>query len=173
MPHDTPHALVYDAAWIMHFDMPISTDDIIAGTRKHSSTDPAELAQYVFENIDPTLAASFRPRGALISSKIFGIGSSREQAVIALKAAGVILILAPEFGRIFYRNCWNNGLPALYYTPQPGGKEARVCFDAHHSRLVIDGRAVPIPPLNPLQLKLLHHGSLPEILRCQLLNSTA
>jgi 3-isopropylmalate/(R)-2-methylmalate dehydratase small subunit len=53
---------------------------------------------------------------------LFGIGSSREQAVSALKAAGVKAILAPAFGRIFFRNAWNLALPALE-RPDPGGEQ--------------------------------------------------
>jgi 3-isopropylmalate/(R)-2-methylmalate dehydratase small subunit len=41
------------------------------------------------------------------------MGSSREQAAIALKAAGVKAVIAESFARIFYRNAINNGLPAI------------------------------------------------------------
>ncbi|MCR4578354.1 MAG: 3-isopropylmalate dehydratase small subunit, partial [Clostridiales bacterium] len=43
----------------------------------------------------------------------FGCGSSRETAPIALKAAGVKLVIAKEFARIFYRNALNIGLPCI------------------------------------------------------------
>jgi 3-isopropylmalate/(R)-2-methylmalate dehydratase small subunit len=162
----------FDSRSIVRFDMPISTDDIIPATRKHSSTDPAQLARHVFENIDPALASQFRPGAVLVSSKIFGIGSSREQAVIALKAAGVILILAPEFGRIFYRNCWNNGVPALHYRPPAGTAIGSVRFDTEACTLEVDGKTLHLPPLNPLQSSLLKHGSLLESLKCQLQHST-
>ncbi|WP_237225081.1 hypothetical protein [Rothia nasisuis] len=49
----------------------------------------------------------------LVNDSIMGIGSSREQAVSALKSAGIQAISAPNFGRIFFRNCWNLGIPAI------------------------------------------------------------
>ena len=49
----------------------------------------------------------------IVGGKNFGCGSSREQAPIALKGAGVKCVLAESFARIFYRNVINIGLPAL------------------------------------------------------------
>ena len=43
----------------------------------------------------------------------FGSGSSREQAPIALKGAGIECVIAPSFARIFYRNSINIGLPIV------------------------------------------------------------
>ena len=43
----------------------------------------------------------------------FGIGSSREQAALSLSMLGVQAVLAKSFARIFYRNAFNLGLPAL------------------------------------------------------------
>ncbi|MER6928853.1 hypothetical protein [Kocuria palustris] len=91
----------------------ISTDDIIPARYKHSFTDPSDMAPHVFEHRVPDLAASLHLGDALVGDSVFGIGSSREQAVSALHAAGVRAVLAPAFGRIFFRNCWNLGLPAI------------------------------------------------------------
>ena len=90
----------------------VSTDDILPARYKHLSTDPAVLSAHVFEAMVPGLAT--RLDGSIIvGDAIFGLGSSREQAVTSLRAAGVAAVAAPAFGRIFYRNCWNNGLPAI------------------------------------------------------------
>jgi len=91
----------------------ISTDDIIPARYKHMYTEPAQLAPHVFEARFPGLAQTLRPGDVLIGSDVFGIGSSREQAVSALLACGVRMVVAPEFGRIFYRNSWNLGLAAI------------------------------------------------------------
>jgi len=91
----------------------VSTDDILPARVKHQTSDPALMAAHVFESYAPGLAARLTDGSAIIGDDVFGIGSSREQAVSALKAAGVRLIVAPAFGRIFYRNCWNLGLPAV------------------------------------------------------------
>ncbi len=91
----------------------ISTDDIIPGRYKHMYTDPAAMAPHVFENFHAGFARTLRPGDALWCPEIFGVGSSREQAITSLLATGVDLVLAPQFGRIFYRNCWNLGLLPL------------------------------------------------------------
>jgi 3-isopropylmalate/(R)-2-methylmalate dehydratase small subunit len=91
----------------------VSTDDILPARYKHSSTDPAVLARHVFEHLRPDLGPSLRPGDMIVSRDTFGIGSSREQAVSALKAAGVRALLAPRFGRILFRNAWNLGIAAI------------------------------------------------------------
>ncbi len=91
-------------------DGPVSTDDIIPGKYKHMYTDPRDMARHVFENRYPGYAATLVEGDALVCQSIFGIGSSREQAVTSLLAAGVRAVVAPHFGRIFFRNCWNLGL---------------------------------------------------------------
>jgi 3-isopropylmalate/(R)-2-methylmalate dehydratase small subunit len=54
----------------------------------------------------------FRPDGApvLVAGANFGCGSSREQAVWALRGCGVRCIIAPGFGEIFAGNCIRNGV---------------------------------------------------------------
>ncbi len=44
---------------------------------------------------------------------IFGCGSSREHAPIAIKASGIGCVIAATFARIFYRNAINIGLPIM------------------------------------------------------------
>ncbi|MEM2686502.1 MAG: 3-isopropylmalate dehydratase small subunit, partial [Candidatus Bathyarchaeia archaeon] len=51
--------------------------------------------------------------GILVVGKNFGCGSSREEAPVALKHAGVKCIIAKSFARIFYRNAINIGLPIV------------------------------------------------------------
>jgi 3-isopropylmalate/(R)-2-methylmalate dehydratase small subunit len=93
---------------------PISTDDMLPAKYKHRSVDPADLAPHIFENVHPGFAESVREPTILVCrGGVMGIGSSREQAVTALRAAGVMAVLSHRFGRIFFRNCWNVGLPAL------------------------------------------------------------
>ncbi|MFG3497191.1 3-isopropylmalate dehydratase small subunit [Streptomyces sp. NPDC047928] len=55
-----------------------------------------------------------RPENAgatvLVAGRNFGIGSSREHAVWALKDGGFAVVIAAGFGDIFQRNALNNGL---------------------------------------------------------------
>lgn len=87
--------------------------DIIIPAKYLVYTDPNTLAQHALEPIDPEFYKKASKGVILIAGKAFGMGSSREQAAIALKASGVKAVIAESFARIFYRNAINNGLPAV------------------------------------------------------------
>lgn len=90
----------------------IDTDRIIPG--KYTKTlDIASLADHVLEDLDPDFRAKVKKGDILVAGDNFGCGSSREQAPIALKAAGVSVVIARYFARIFFRNAINIGLPVL------------------------------------------------------------
>jgi 3-isopropylmalate/(R)-2-methylmalate dehydratase small subunit len=55
---------------------------------------------------DPAYAAA----QILISRRNFGVGSSREAAVLALMTAGFRCVIAVSFGDIFRSNCMQNGV---------------------------------------------------------------
>ncbi|RJS88100.1 3-isopropylmalate dehydratase small subunit [Candidatus Bathyarchaeota archaeon] len=87
--------------------------DVIIPSKYLTSLDPEELAKHAMEGIDPNFAEKAKGGIILVAGKNFGCGSSREQAPIALKYAGVKCVLADFFARIFYRNAINIGLPVL------------------------------------------------------------
>ena len=90
----------------------INTDVIIPG-QFLVLTNSEELAKHAMEGIDLEFHNKVKERKIIVADKNFGCGSSREQAPIALKYAGVQCILAYSFARIFYRNAINVGLPVL------------------------------------------------------------
>ena len=65
------------------------------------------------EDIDPDFVERVQPGDIIVAGENFGCGSSREQAPVAIKAAGVSCVVAASFARIFYRNAINIGLPIL------------------------------------------------------------
>ena len=71
------------------------------------------LAQHCMESIAPTFAQDVKPGDFVVGGKNFGMGSSREQAVIALNMLGVKGVIASSFAGLFYRNCFNLGLAPL------------------------------------------------------------
>ena len=87
--------------------------DVIIPARYLMTTDPAELAKHCMEDIDAGFATSVRAGDVIVASNNFGCGSSREHAPLAIKGAGVAVVIAPSFARIFYRNAINIGLPIL------------------------------------------------------------
>jgi len=90
----------------------VSTDHILP-SRFMTEVEPAELAAHAMAGIDPGFAAGARPGDILVAGYNLGYGSSREQAPRALLYAGVKVVVARTFARIFYRNCYNIGLPAI------------------------------------------------------------
>jgi len=94
----------------------ISTDQMIAG-KYCRLADPRELAAHLFE--EAGLEGKKWNGAIILAGRNFGCGSSREQAPIALKAAGVRAIAAISFGRIFFRNAINIGLPVMNIGPLP------------------------------------------------------
>lgn len=65
------------------------------------------------EDLDPDFLKKISEGNIIVAGKNFGCGSSREQAAICLKYAGVGAIVAKSFARIFFRNAINQGLPII------------------------------------------------------------
>ena len=92
----------------------INTDFIISGRYKFSITDIKELSKHIMEDIDPDFPKKITPgESIIVAGRNFGMGSSREQAPLAIKESGIVAILAHTFARIFYRNGFNIGLPLI------------------------------------------------------------
>jgi 3-isopropylmalate/(R)-2-methylmalate dehydratase small subunit len=87
--------------------------DVIIPARYLDTTEPAELAAHCMEDMDPAFVRSVSPGDIIVGGENFGCGSSREQAPLAIKAAGVSCVIARSFARIFFRNAINIGLPII------------------------------------------------------------
>ncbi|MEM3747662.1 MAG: 3-isopropylmalate dehydratase small subunit [Thermoproteota archaeon] len=87
--------------------------DVIIPARYLVTHDAEVLAKHVFEDYYPEFRAKASGGAIIVAGENFGLGSSREHAVIALKHSGVKAIVAKSFARIFYRNSINLGLPVL------------------------------------------------------------
>ena len=90
----------------------IDTDQIYPG-RFLDLTEPDQIGKHAMEGADPNFVKEVQPGDLIVASTNFGCGSSREHAAITLKSAGVGAILADSFGRIFYRNVINLGVPLI------------------------------------------------------------
>ena len=87
--------------------------DLIIPARFLNSFDKDDLAQNCFVDVRPGFMDLISPGDIIVAGKNFGTGSSREHAPLAIKAAGISVIIAESFARIFYRNAINIGLPIL------------------------------------------------------------
>ncbi|MEK6742052.1 MAG: 3-isopropylmalate dehydratase small subunit [Nitrospirota bacterium] len=93
------------------FGADVDTDAIVPA-RYLNTSDPLELSKHCMEDsTNPDFMKKMKVGDIIVAEKNFGCGSSREHAPIAIKAAGVSCVVAKSFARIFYRNCFNMGLP--------------------------------------------------------------
>lgn len=156
---------------IHRFGANIDTDVIIPA-RYLTTTDPTELASHCMEGIDPDFVNRVKAGDLIVADENFGSGSSREHAPIAIKAAGVSCVVAKTFGRIFYRNAINVGLP-IVECPEVAevtedGDEVEVDLSTgaviNHSKGV-QAQAQPFPDF---MRRLLEAGGLVPYLRASL-----
>lgn len=90
----------------------VDTDTIFPG-RYLAVLDPHDQAQHLFEPLGSEIRDRAAAGGVLVAGWNFGCGSSREHAVTAMLGAGIRLVVARSFSRIYFRNAVNNGLPAI------------------------------------------------------------
>ena len=146
----------------------VDTDQILPG---YAMAEPFEqLGKFALAGC-PGLdfVTKVRPGDIIVAGRNFGCGSSREQAPIALKMAGVGLIVASGFARIFRRNAINIGLP-VYAADIAGlladGDEIEVDLEA--GSVVYPGGVITSAPRSPSVLKTLSHGGLIPRVRAEL-----
>ena len=91
--------------------------DLIIPARYLVDSNPDHLAAHCMEDLDQDFLKRKDDLNAsiMVADSNFGCGSSREQAPIAIKAAGIQCVIAPSFARIFFRNSINIGLPIIEF----------------------------------------------------------
>ncbi len=144
----------------------IDTDRIIPG--KYTKTlDMSQLAAHVLEDLDPEFRNRVQQGDILIAGENFGAGSSREQAPIALKAAGVSVVVARSFARIFYRNAINIGLPVVEVADHDFemGHEAQVDLEQGVVTNISSGNTYTATPMPQVMIDILNAGGLVEYLK--------
>ena len=132
-------------------------------------TDPEDVGRHALEGVDPDFVRECRPGDMVVAATNFGCGSSREHAAVTLKAAGVSVVLASSFGRIFYRNAINLGLPALVcpgiHTAVSRGDVLSVDVATGVVVNETTGRILQAEPLSEYVLNILNHGGIKPMMR--------
>ena len=140
--------------------------DIHCSSKYHPGRDNAYVAQHAFEQVAPGFASRFTKGNVIVAGRNFGNNSSREQAVHILRLMGVAGIVATSFGRQFYRNCINNGLPvAEADLAVKDGDEIEI--DLALGRVAVPARDIvrEVPPLPPAVQAILSSGGLIPFLK--------
>ncbi|MDI9619933.1 MAG: 3-isopropylmalate dehydratase small subunit [Candidatus Nezhaarchaeota archaeon] len=160
-------SVIRGRAW--KFGDNVDTDVIIPFKYKARTLDPKELAEHVMEGLDPEFAKKVKPGDVIVAGKNFGCGSSREQAPLAIKAAGVAAVVAESFARIFFRNAINIGLPVLEVKGISGkvdeGDVVEVDLFAGEVRNATKNVAFKASPLPPTVMEILRAGGLVNYLK--------
>lgn len=139
----------------------IDTDRIIPG--KYTKTlDTSVLSAHVLEDLDPEFRRRMVRGDIIVAGENFGCGSSREQAPIACKAAGVGAIIARSFAAIFYRNAINIGLPLVELPSHTiaNGAVVHIDLDAGLVADELSGVRYTANRLPPVMVAILRAGGL-------------
>ena len=136
--------------------------DINCSSKYLPGKDNAYIAQHAYENIAPGFAARFKPGDVIVAGKNIGINSSREQAVHIMKLMGVAAIIAPAFGRQFFRNCINNGLPVVECDISGIAEGDAIAVDLAAGSVKVAARGIErkVPALPPAVQRILAEGGL-------------
>ncbi|MCD6571897.1 MAG: 3-isopropylmalate dehydratase small subunit [Thermoplasmata archaeon] len=153
---------------VLKYGDDINTDVIFPG-RYLALTEPEEIAAHAMEDLDPDFLKKLNKGDILVAGKNFGCGSSREQAAIALKYAGVGAIVAKSFARIFYRNAINQGIPVIE-CPEgveaiEDGDEVEIDLDKGVIKDISKNKIFNFKPLPEFIQKILSKGGLLPFLK--------
>lgn len=146
----------------------VNTDVIFPGKYTYTiDHERAELARHALEDLDPSFAGAAQVGDVIAAGRNWGNGSSREQAVKCLIAAGVHAVIASSFARIYYRNAINSGLlviecPDLVAQVETGDT---IEIDMDQSQIHYAAQAYSFPPLPEQVRDIVEAGGIIEYLR--------
>ncbi len=149
-------------ARVWKFGDDIDTDAIIPG-RFLTINNPDELAKHAFEGTRDEFAKKVKQGDVIVGGRNFGCGSSREHAPLALMGAGVKVVVARSFARIFFRNSINVGvLPVVCPEADKIPDGAKIHLHAKEGLLVADGKKYLIEPVPVFMQGIIDAGGLVE-----------
>lgn len=159
--------LTSNKLWIFQDD-DINTDVIFPGRYTYDPLTPEQMATHAMEDYKPNFAKEVSEGDIIIAGNNFGAGSSREQAVTCLKAAGVSCIIAKSFARIYFRNAINEALP-LVISPECSSlildkkdeyQDEQITVDFDNGIINTKNSEFKFPKLDEQALKIFQAGGL-------------
>lgn len=138
--------------------------DVIIPARYLNTSDPNELAAHCMEDLDTTFVERVNKGDIIVADENFGCGSSREHAPISIKAAGIDVVIAKSFARIFYRNAINTGL-AILECPEAvdaisEGDKVSVNTDTGEIKDITTDQTFQAQPFPPFIAEIIQKGGL-------------
>jgi 3-isopropylmalate/(R)-2-methylmalate dehydratase small subunit len=110
---------------VWKFGKDVDTDELFAGRfiMGGDETSQSQYQEFIArsglsdvehrENVPRDFLTKVKKGDIIVAEENFGIGSSRQQAAETLKFKGVQAVVADSIHRIFFRNFWNLGCPAI------------------------------------------------------------
>jgi len=110
---------------VWKFGRDVDTDELFAGRfiMGGDETSKSDYEEFIArsglsdvghrENVPEDFISGVEKGDIIVAEENFGIGSSRQQAAETLKFKGVQAVVADSIHRIFFRNFWNLGCPAI------------------------------------------------------------
>ena len=110
---------------VWKFGKDVDTDELFAGRfiMGGDETSQSQYQEFIArsglsdvdhrENVPTDFLTQVAKGDIIVAEENFGIGSSRQQAAETLKFKGVQAVVADSIHRIFFRNFWNLGCPAI------------------------------------------------------------
>ena len=150
------------------FKYPDNVDtDVIIPARHLNTQDAKELASHCMEDIDKDFVKKVKDGDIMVGGWNFGCGSSREHAPLCIKTAGISVVIAKSFARIFYRNSINIGLPIME-CPEAvdainAGDTVSVDFDTGVITDETNGKVFHAEPFPPFIQEIISAGGLDEV----------
>lgn len=136
--------------------------DLNCSSKYLPGKDNAYIAQHAFEQVAPGFVSRFKTGDVIVAGRNFGINSSREQSVHVLRAMGVAAIVAPSFGRQFFRNAINNGLPVVECDVAGIAEDDEIAIDLGAGKVAVPARGIErsVAALPPAVQSILKAGGL-------------
>lgn len=141
----------------------IDTDAIIPA-RFLVTTDTKVLGENCMEGLSPGWVSRVKSGDIMVGGRNFGCGSSREHAPLAILGAGMPVVVAHSFARIFYRNAFNMGLMLMEVGDDIAalndGDRLEIDSTSGIIRNVTTGASLQCPPLPDSMAELVSKGGL-------------
>ncbi|WP_027722229.1 3-isopropylmalate dehydratase small subunit [Maridesulfovibrio zosterae] len=151
----------------------IDTDAIIPA-RFLVTTDSAELGANCMEGLEAGWIKRVKKNDIMVADENFGCGSSREHAPISILGAGIPVVVAKSFARIFYRNGFNMGLILLEvgddFEKLGDGDQLEVDAEKGIIKNITTGEVITCAPVPPFMKGILDCGGLVEYVKERLSN---
>lgn len=147
------------AAW--KFGDGVTTDDILPG--QYLDRKNEEAGAFAMAGIDPDFAKRVNQGDMIVAGQNFGAGSGRENAIFAIRDAGLPVVIAESFSRLFFRNAVNNGLIPVIVPSTAAidtGHELRVDIEARAVEDLTTGERYPILNLTGISREVLEAGGI-------------